>query len=192
MKGEWHNAYFKNKNPITLELGCGKGEYTLGLAEMFPQGNFIGLDIKGARMWKGCKMVEEKNLTNVAFIRTRIELLDFFFTRDEVDEIWLTFPDPRPRRSERKKRLISPEFLSRYSKIMKEGGLVHLKTDNDDLFEYGLEVVRETGQEHTYDTRDLYNSGFTGPAAAIKTYYEGIFLEEGKKIKYLQFRFRHV
>lgn len=190
LKGKWHQGYFKNENPITVELGCGKGEYTVGLSKMYPERNFIGIDIKGARMWRGCKTVAEEGLKNVAFIRTKIELVEHFFNPGEVDEVWLTFPDPRPKRIERKKRLSSPEFLKRYSGLLKEGGIIHLKTDNRKLFDYTLEVIKETGQELMYSTTDLYESGYTGPASAFRTFYEQMFLKENIKINYLQFKFR--
>jgi tRNA (guanine-N7-)-methyltransferase len=189
LKGKWRSGYFLNDHPITLELGCGKGEYAVGLARMFPRQNFIGVDIKGARLWKGCKTVQEEDLKNVAFIRTKIEMIEQFFGNGEVDEIWLTFPDPRPKKIDRKKRLVSPEFLKRYSSIMRKNGIVHLKTDNRGLFDYALEILEETGQELLFVTTDLYNSGFEGPASSFRTFYEEKFLKENIKINYLQFKF---
>lgn len=190
LKGKWHSEYFGNHNPITLELGCGKGEYTVGLARMSPKKNFIGVDIKGARLWKGGKAVQRDNMKNVAFIRTKIELIEHFFDPDEVDEIWITFPDPQPKRERR--RLTSPLFLSRYAGVIKDGGIVHLKTDNKDFFEYSLEIIENSGHELLMADHDIYSSGFKGPATEIQTFYEEMFKKEDSPIKYLQFKFRQI
>ena len=192
LKGKWSREYFNNDHPIVLELGCGKGEYTVGLAREYPEKNYIGVDIKGARIWKGSRMVTEEGLTNVAFIRTRIELIEHLFAAGEVNEIWLTFPDPQPKKVNTKKRLSSPQFLKRYSQIMNDDGLFHLKTDNSQLFEYTLEVIDEYGQELLFHTWDLYASGYKGPASQILTFYESKFTDEGNHIKYLQFKFKKI
>ena len=142
IKGNWAN-FFKNNNPITVELGCGRGEYTVGLARVFPERNHIGVDIKGNRIWKGTKTATDEGLTNVAFLRTQILLIDKFFEAGEVDEIWITFPDPRPKESDIKRRLMSPRFLRLYEKFLRKGGVLHLKTDNEPLFDYAMEVFTE-------------------------------------------------
>ena len=190
LTGKWRRDYFKNDHPVILELGCGKGEYTVGLAQRYPEKNFIGVDIKGARMWRGCKTVQEKELKNVAFIRTKIELIEYYFEKDEVNEIWITFPDPQPKKINEKKRLSSPQFLKRYGKIMKEGGIIHLKTDNSQLFEYTLEIIQEHRLELVCQTHDLYASDHKGPAGDIFTFYEEMFRDKGQKIKYLQFKWK--
>jgi len=188
LKGRWSEEFFRNNNPITLELGCGKGEYTVGLARLNPDRNHIGMDKKGARLWRGCKTALEENLSNVAFIRTRIELIGNLFSKDEIDEIWLTFPDPQIRRSHSKKRLTSPDFLARYKMVLKDKGIIHLKTDNMGLFEYTLEIINDSPHELIYQTDDLYNSEHRGPAYIFRTFYEYKYLEAGYPIKYLQFR----
>ena len=188
LKGKWNEDFFGNDNPITLELGCGKGEYTIGLAQRFPDRNFIGVDIKGARLWVGCRQVRDLGLKNVAFIRTRIELIENFFARDEVKEIWLTFSDPQPRRSRQKKRLSSPQFLKRYSHFLRPDNLIHLKTDNPQLFEYTLEVIREHGHEPGEVSRDVYKHGAPEEVMEIQTFYERMWIEEGRTIQYLNFR----
>lgn len=190
LKGKWHSDYFKNQNPIVLELGCGKGEYTLGLAERYPDRNFIGVDIKGSRMWVGCKKVQELGLRNIAFIRTRIELIANFFDKDEVSEIWLTFSDPQPRKSRAKKRLSSPEFLKRYSHFLKDDNLIHLKTDNRPLFDYTLEVIATGGHEKGFVSFDVYGEGAPPEVTGIRTFYEQMWLEEGRTIHYLNFRMK--
>lgn len=191
IKGNWHRLIFGNFNPITLELACGKGEYTAGMAEMYPDHNFIGIDIKGARMWKGAKTVHEKQLRNAAFLRTRIEFLHRFFAEDEVDEIWITFPDPHPARRNSNKRLTCPWFLNIYRGILKNLGLVHLKTDNEELFNYTKNIVLANNLEIVCETADLY-SDISGnenePRYVIRTYYEEMFVEKGMKIKYISFR----
>jgi tRNA (guanine-N7-)-methyltransferase len=186
IKGKWNSELFKNNNPIVLELGCGKGEYTVGLAEKFPDSNFIGIDIKGARMWRGAKTANEQNLSNVAFLRTRIEFINSFFSRDEVNEIWITFPDPHPGGRNSNKRLTSPWFLNSYRLFLKDKGLIHLKTDNTELFEFTSKTVDYNNLKTVFSTSDLYseqNENFH----SIKTHYEKIFLSAGMKINYLSF-----
>jgi tRNA (guanine-N7-)-methyltransferase len=191
LKGRWHEDFFHNDNTISLELGCGKGEYTVFLAQTYPHRNFIGIDIKGARLWRGCKTVQELKLKNVAFIRTRIQLINKFFEKGEVSEIWLTFPDPQPRMAKAKKRLTSPEFLARYRDILQKNGVIHLKTDDSGLFNYTLETINKEGHNLLLKLDDLYGSGFEGDAGAIRTFYESIFLEEGIPIKYLEFQLKY-
>ena len=189
LKGKWSSDYFKNNNPIVLELGCGKGEYSIGLAEKYPNKNFIGLDIKGARIWRGSKNAQEKNLHNVAFLRTQIEFIESCFAKDEVSEIWITFPDPQPNKE--KKRLTHSIFLDRYKNSIKPGGIIHLKTDSAELHEFTLEVIEENKIKLLDSTNDLYGS--SDPARdevkAIKTHYEKLFTAKGKKITYLKFQF---
>ncbi len=187
LKGKWSKSFFKNDYPIILELGCGKGEYTVGLAEKHPSNNYIGMDVKGARLWRGAKSSEELKLSNVAFIRAKIELIDFFFTTNEVDEIWVTFPDPQPKSHKAHKRLISPRLLSLYKTILKPEGIIHLKTDNVGLFEYCLEIIESEKHQLIYQTKDLYNSNLEEDVISIQTFYEKHYLTEGKKINYLKF-----
>lgn len=187
LQGRWHDRYFNNDHPITLELGCGKGEYTVNLALRKPEGNFIGIDIKGARLWKGCKMVEELGISNVAFIRTRIELIGHFFNPKEIDEIWITFPDPQPQSGRVHKRLTSPDFLARYAGIMKTGGIIHLKTDNQKLYDYTLGVIHEAGHRIHYYSEDIYQREEPHPATDIQTFYEAKYHKEGIPIKYIEF-----
>lgn len=186
LKGKWNAEYFKNSNSIVLELGCGKGEYTVGLAQKFLNKNFIGVDIKGARLWRGAKTAWESKMTNVAFVRTRIEFLSSFFDEGEADEIWITFPDPQPNKA--KKRLTSPRFLNLYKNVLKDSGIVNLKTDNLKLYEYSLEVVSENNLEIIENTKDLYASAEGNEILLIKTFYEEKFLAEGIPIKYLRFK----
>ena len=186
-KGNWNKGFFKNSNKIILELGCGKGEYTVGQAQMFPNTNFIGIDIKGARIWRGLKNTDEKELENVAFIRTRINLLEYFFDKNEVSEMWITFPDPHPSKIREKRRLTSPQFLNRYYDVLKPDGVVHLKTDNIIFFEYTLDVIKENGHKLLYSTYDVYGEKNDDVLTSIQTYYEKKWLEFGTKIKYLKF-----
>ncbi len=184
MKGRWHEEYFHNDHPIVLELGCGKGEYTVGLAERFPDKNFIGIDIKGARMWTGACRVREQGMSNAAFLRTSIELLPYFFAPGEVDEIWITFPDPQMKKVN--KRLTGTRFLELYRQVLKDGGLVHLKSDSPFLYTYTSLMARHNGLEIVTDTDDLYNS----PEGAddilnIRTFYEQQWLDRGLTIKYI-------
>lgn len=188
LKGKWNRDFFGNDNPIVLELGCGKGEYAIGLAQRHPGKNYIGMDIKGARMWVGCKKVEELGLKNVAFIRTRITLIENFFAENEVDEIWLTFSDPHPRKGHARKRLSSPQYLARYSSFLKDDHLIHLKTDNPGLFEYTREVIREEGHLLGDISDDVYGKGAPPEVMEIQTFYEQMWIEEGRTIYYLNFK----
>ncbi len=186
LSGRWASGFFGSHRPVVIELGCGKGEYTVGLAEMFPCRNFIGIDIKGARLWKGAKHASDNKMPNVGFLRTRIEFIASFFDRDEVDEIWITFPDPQPRKA--RKRLTCPGFLNRYRSFLKPGGPVHLKTDSRELYEYTLSVIEANRLEILEQTADLYGSDAAGEVLSIKTFYEQQFLDQGKPISYLKFR----
>jgi len=185
LRGNWHEHFFHNTNPIVLELGCGKGEYTIGLARKNPDMNFIGVDIKGARLWKGCTAAQEEHMTNVGFIRTRIQFIDKLFDPGEVSEIWITFPDPQPGEARERKRLTSPGFITRYRKIMDSRGLIHLKTDDENLFEYSRNIFADERLIELAAFDDLDSSGFIGDATAITTYYEQIWRAKGLKIKYL-------
>lgn len=187
MKGKWNKDYFKNNNPIVLELGCGKGEYTVNLAKFYPEKNFIGIDIKGARLWKGAKEAHENNMPNVGFVRTRIDNINSFFAKDEVSEIWITFPDPQPRPAKALKRLSSNRFLTRYQGLLKPNGIVHLKTDSQGLHEYTKALVEQNQLKIHICTNDLYGSGIADPILSIKTFYESMFLEQNKPITYLKF-----
>lgn len=187
--GKWKGEIFKNENPIVLELGCGKGEYTVGLAVSDPQTNFIGIDIKGARIWSGAKEVETKEIKNAAFLRTEIENIDKFFAPDEVSEIWITFPDPQMQKA--RKRLVSSRFLKLYSSLLKDGGIINLKTDSPFLFEYTRRLVELNGLEVLRMTDDLYGSGEADEESSIKTYYEQQWLSRGKRIKLVSFRLPH-
>ena len=193
MKGKWREGFFKNDHPVVLELGCGKGEYTVGLAKRFTDKNFIGIDVKGARIWRGAKISLEEGMKNVAFIRTRIDFIRSFFSEGEVDEIWLTFSDPQPRTSKSGKRLTSPDFLERYSSICRKNAVIHMKSDSDLLYEYTREVIRLYGLEKIVDTADLYGGEFTSfdketqDILDIRTFYEQMWLDKNKKIKYLKF-----
>jgi len=184
-KGLWNNSIFKNDNPIVLELGCGKGEYTVGLGKLFPNKNFIGLDIKGARIWSGAKQALTDKMTNVAFIRSHIELLEYFFTRGEVREIWLTFPDPQMNKVN--KRMTSTRLLSLYNKVLCDNGIIHLKTDSPFLYEYSRELVKLNDFKILRDTDDLYNGDYSDAIVSIKTFYEQQWLSRGKTIKLLEF-----
>lgn len=186
MKGCWRDRFFHNDNPIVLELGCGKGEYTVGLARECPEKNFIGIDIKGARIWKGAKTAVQEQLSNVAFLRTGIELLDSFFAPGEVDEIWITFPDPQMQKV--RKRLTGARFLSLYRSIMKPDSTVHIKTDSPFLFEFTKRLVGLNGFHVDECSADIYGEGLRDASTAIKTFYEEQWLSRGKKIKLITFR----
>ncbi|NVK86049.1 MAG: tRNA (guanosine(46)-N7)-methyltransferase TrmB [Cytophagia bacterium] len=191
LKGNWNKDYFPKDQPITLELACGKAHYTTGLAAEFPDRNFIGIDVKGDRLWVGSTIALENNLTNTAFLRAQIEHLDQFFDQNEVSEIWITFPDPRPRKRDMKRRLTSPRFLELYKQVMKPGGIVNFKTDNTQLFEYTLELFEDRKDIELIDhTFDLYNSPLNELHYGICTDFERKFKEKGEDIKYLRFKFK--
>ncbi len=187
IKGHWHEKIFKNNNPIVLELGCGKGEYTIALSERYPDKNFIGVDIKGARLWKGAKYATENQLPNVAFLRTRIEFITSLFAENEVSEIWVTFADPQPNKP--KKRLTSHQFLAKYKTFLKPDGIIHLKTDSILLHESTLEVIQEGGHKLLEANNDIYSpeSHVAEEITSIKTFYESQFLAKGMPITYLKF-----
>lgn len=193
MKGHWREQYFKNDGPIVLELGCGRGEYTVELAKRFPEINFIGVDIKGARMWSGATQALEEELPNVAFLRTNIEIIDRFFDVDEVQEIWLTFSDPQMKSV--RKRLTSTYFMERYRKFLTDGGLIHLKTDSNFLFTYTSYMVQRNSLQLLFSTEDLYHTDGldeqTQSILGIKTYYESQWIERGLNIRYMKFRLPH-
>ncbi len=186
LKGIWSESYFDNSNPVILEVGCGKGEYTLALAENNPARNYIGIDIKGARLWRGAKTALEKGIKNVAFIRTNIEIIDQFFGPDEVEEIWITFPDPQMKKVRR--RITSTNFLKKYRYILKKNGIIHLKTDSLFQYNYTKSVVYLNEFEICADTDDLYNSEYLNETLQIRTFYERQWLERGITIKYLAFK----
>ena len=188
LKGTW-STHFGNDHPIILELGCGKGEYTVELAKRNPDKNYIGIDIKGARFWRGAKSALEQELDNVTFLRTQIELIDCFFAEDEVDEIWITFPDPQIKYKRTKHRLTNPVFLDKYRRILNERGLVHLKTDSEFMHGYTLGLLQGLGHTVEYANHDVYrNEGSPNEVLEIQTFYEKQYLEEGKPITYIQFR----
>ncbi len=188
LRGKWANDFFKNNNPIILELGCGKAEYTIGLAEKYQNNNYIGMDIKGSRMWRGGKTSIEKKINNVAFVRSKIELIENFFGPKEISGIWISFPDPQPKNKNIKRRLTSPKFLNRYKNILKPNSIIHLKTDNIMLFEYTLNVINKYNHSLLFSTKDLYNSGINEDVVLIQTYYEKMFLKKGIPINYLKFK----
>jgi len=193
-KGKW-KEFFGNNNPIVLELGCGKGEYSVGLAKAFPDKNFIGIDIKGARFWFGAKEAIAENLNNVAFLRTQIELIDHLFAEDEVSEIWITFPDPQIKYRRTKHRLTNPEFLKMYRQILKDDGIMHLKTDSEYLHGYTLGLLQGLGHEILTAHHDIYGAAEYQPDTPllkdIRTYYEDLFSSKGKTITYIKFRLKH-
>lgn len=185
LRGRW-SSHFKNSNPIILELGCGKGEYTVGLARKFHNINFIGIDIKGARIWKGATEALNENLKNVAFIRTNIELINYFFIEEEVSEIWITFPDPQMKKVN--KRLTSTRFMKEYSRILKNDGVIHLKTDSNFLYSYTNAMIETNRVPVLFKTDDLYQSDLRGEVVDIQTFYEQQWLERGFSIKYIKFK----
>ena len=186
MRGQWREQFFKNSNPIVLELGCGRGEYTVGLGRMYPNKNFIGVDIKGARMWTGATESMREGMTNVAFLRTNIEIIDRFFAEGEVDEIWITFPDPQMKKVT--KRLTSTSFMHRYASFLKTDGIIHLKTDSNFLYTYTDALIKVNNLPTEVNTTDLYHSGQADEILSIRTYYEQQWLDRGLSIKYLKFR----
>lgn len=184
MKTKWHK-FFGNNNPIIVELGCGKGEYTVGLAEKYPENNYIGVDVKGARIWRGAKETLSKGLKNVAFVRTRIDFIEKIFGKNEISEIWITFPDPQ--KDKRRKRLTSPMFLERYKQILEKDGIINLKTDSRVMYLYTRNLAKSNNYKIIIDTDDLYNTKGISNDLEIKTFYEQMWLDEGKKIHYLKF-----
>ena len=191
LRGKWNSDFFKNDNPIVLELGCGKGEYSVGLAERFPEKNFIGIDIKGARFWRGAKTAVESGMNNVAFVRTQIELINHIFAENEVSEIWITFPDPQIKYKRTKHRMTNAEFLERYKKILKPSGLMHLKTDSEFMHGYTLGLLHGLGHEVIYANHNIYkNEGAPAEVTGIQTFYESQYLEVNKPITYIKFRIK--
>ena len=189
-KGKWRETFFKNDRPIVVELGCGKGEYSVYLAQQYQEKNFIGIDIKGARFWAGAKEALELDLTNVGFLRTQIELIEAIFDENEVDEIWITFPDPQIKFKRTKHRLTNPAFLDRYRYILKPEGRIHLKTDSEFLHGYTLGLLEGKGWEIDYAHHDVYGNAYSPKhVTAIQTHYERLFMEKGRLITYLTFRF---
>ncbi len=188
-RGNWKN-FFNSNSELVVELGCGKGEYTVGMAKQIPHANFIGVDIKGARIWRGLKNTNEQELKNVAFIRSRINLIEYMFGENEVSDIWITFPDPHPSAIKEKRRLTSPRFLDRYYKVLKPEGTINLKTDNIIFFEYTLDVIKEGGHELLYCTYDVYGEENDSILTDIQTFYEKKWLQNGTKIKYLKFNLK--
>ncbi|WP_165043535.1 tRNA (guanosine(46)-N7)-methyltransferase TrmB [Dysgonomonas sp. ZJ709] len=185
MRGKWNELFFKNDNPIVLELGCGKGEYSVGLAKLFPNKNFIGIDIKGARMWTGAKQSYQEGMTNVAFLRTHIELINKFFGEGEVSEIWITFPDPQMNKVN--KRMASTRFMKLYREILIPNGIIHLKSDSNFMFTYTCEMVKENKLPVLFQTDDLYHSDLVDEILKIQTFYEQQWLARGLNIKYIKF-----
>mgnify|MGYP002512083985 CR=1 FL=1 len=188
LKGNWGRDFFKNDNPIVLELGCGRGEYTVALAERNPDKNFIGVDIKGARMWRGAKTVTERGITNAGFLRTRIEFIASLFAEGEVSEIWITFPDPQLKSRRAKKRLTSPIFLEYYAKLLATDGVINLKTDSQHLYGYTNEVVRHFSLPCEASNNDIYGSGYADAELSVKTAYEQMYLDRGLPITYTRFQ----
>lgn len=189
LKGKWREDFFKNEKPIVLELGCGKGEYCLGLAEMFPEKNFLGIDIKGARFWRGAKTALEEGMDNVGFLRTQIELIDYIFAESEVDEIWITFPDPQIKYKRTKHRLTNTEFLQKYKHILKEDGVVNLKTDSEFMHGYTLGLLHGEGHEILHANHHVYKNEYSPKEViGIQTFYEKQYLEQNKPITYIKFK----
>lgn len=189
LKGNWNTRYFKNNHPIVLELGCGKGEYTVALAKKNPNKNYIGIDIKGARFWRGAKTALDENITNIAFIRSQIELIEFLFSVNEVSEIWITFPDPQIKYKRTKHRLTNQDFLNRYKNVLSPQGIIHLKTDSEFMHGYTLGLLHGLGQEILYAHHDVYSNEYSPKeVTGIQTFYEKQYLEVGKKITYIAFK----
>lgn len=187
-KGRWSSDFFGNSHPLTLELACGKGEYSTGLAKLFPNNNYIGVDLKGNRIWNAAKRAQREKLDNVAFLRSKIELIPHYFAKGEVNEIWIIFPDPFARRGSHNRRLTSPYFIEQYRKICAPDALIHLKTDDPTLWEYSLEIMVQENCKVEEVNENIYKQGEPGGALSIKTYYEGLHLEAGKTIRHLAFR----
>lgn len=191
LKGNWNTSYFKNNNPLILELGCGKGEYSVALAQKYPNKNFIGIDIKGARFWRGAKTAIEEKLLNVAFIRTQIELIEYVFAENEVDEIWITFPDPQIKYKRTKHRMTNSKFLQKYKKVLKKDGVVNLKTDSEFMHGYTLGLLHGEGHEVVYSNNDVYQQeGSPNDVTNIQTFYESQYLEQNKPITYIRFKIK--
>jgi tRNA (guanine-N7-)-methyltransferase len=191
IKGQWNSVYFKKQQPITLELACGRGEYSVALANLFPGRNYVGVDIKGDRIWKGSTLAVEQNLLNIGFLRTNILNIQSFFADGEVDEIWITFPDPRPKKRDIKRRLTNSKFLDLYKQVLRPGGYIRFKTDNTPLFEFSLEELQaRTDIDDLVYADDVYQSALRAECFDIKTRYEEMFASQGEKIKYLRFRFK--
>ncbi|MFN4762333.1 tRNA (guanosine(46)-N7)-methyltransferase TrmB [Gillisia sp. Q332] len=191
LRGKWRSDFFKNNNPIVLELGCGKGEYSVALAQANPEKNFIGVDIKGARFWRGAKTGMEENITNLGFIRTQIELVDHIFAKNEIDEIWITFPDPQIKYKRTKHRLTNSEFLQKYKFILKPDGIVNLKTDSEFMHGYTLGLLHGEGHEILQANHDVYKNVYSPiEVTGIQTFYEKQYLEQGKRITYIQFKIK--
>jgi tRNA (guanine-N7-)-methyltransferase len=191
LKGKWNQDYFKNNYPIVLELGCGKGEYSVGLAEKYPNKNFIGIDLKGARFWRGAKTAVETGLKNVAFIRTQIELINHIFNENEVDEIWITFPDPQIKYKRTKHRMTNSEFLKLYKKVLKPEGVINLKTDSEFMHGYTLGLLHGEGHEVIYSNHNVYvNEGSPEEVTGLQTFYEKQYLEINKAITYIRFKIK--
>ena len=190
-KGQWNDQVFNNDNPIVLELGCGKGEYTVALAKQYPNKNFIGIDIKGARFWRGAKTAVEEDIPNAAFIRTQIELIEYVFAENEVDEIWITFPDPQIKYKRTKHRMTNSEFLKRYKKVLKPEGVMNLKTDSEFMHGYTLGLLHGEGHEVLYANNDVYRQeGSPEEVTSIQTFYESQYLEQNKPITYIRFKIK--
>ncbi|UNZ00113.1 tRNA (guanosine(46)-N7)-methyltransferase TrmB [Zhouia spongiae] len=191
LKGKWNEEFFKNDHPIVLELGCGKGEYSVGLGRKFPEKNFIGIDIKGARIWRGAKTAVEERITNVGFLRTQIELLEKIFEADEVAEIWITFPDPQIKYKRTKHRMTNSNFLQLYKRILKPDGVMHLKTDSEFMHGYTLGLLHGEGHEVLYANHNVYkNEGSPEEVTSIQTFYEKQYLEQQKPITYIKFKIK--
>lgn len=191
LKGNWSEKFFKNDNPVVLELGCGKGEYTVALARQNPDKNFIGIDIKGARFWRGAKTAIEEEMPNVCFVRTQIELIEHIFGKKEISEIWITFPDPQIKYKRTKHRLTNTEFLTRYKNILQEDGIVHLKTDSEFMHGYTLGLLHGEGHEVLYAHHDIYKNDYSPKeVTGIQTFYEKQYLEKGKPITYIRFKIK--
>jgi tRNA (guanine-N7-)-methyltransferase len=188
LKGRWKREVFGNDHPLILELGCGKGEYTVGLARNHPDKNYMGLDIKGARIWRGARTAHDEGLKNVVFLRTRIDFIQSFFEKEEIEELWITFPDPQAKARRQKKRLTGAQFLNRYRCILKDNGVIHLKTDNDSLYRYTLELLKHNDLKIERNSENIYREGWDDETVSIQTYYENNYMAEGASIKYIRFR----